>query len=333
MPRTYEETLELLENEIGLPPHDLFNYAGSPGVEEFQTYFDFSNLTLHNNYKFGITPSFFYYKDCDERHAKARKIGDNYIIEVNKGLVEFYNRILIAYFDLEDFDNLKRYQDLEAKLGNQIGELMYQSITIFTFYHELGHLIQFTDKHDVESAESLIEGANYSLELHCEELDSDLFASLSLSTHMYQYFEKFMNAEMNNQDVINYVSILTSTVYIYFLSFAEYRNGFYLKNNSHPHPIIRILGITNSIIGYYKQLLDSKGFNITINELEVFRETFRISEIFVNRFVAEKEFQGFFNVMIDNMAAIREYYEELVINIQGNPNSAINRRNELINIE
>jgi len=324
----YKERIEYLEKELNISKSEIFDFSDTAGENEFISHYKFCQDALLLHKDFGIEPYLIYYKDLSDIDAKARKTKKHYLIIINKGIIEFFNRNLVSYFDLHDYDEVNKYLELENKLTNPIGELMYQSIMHFTFYHELGHLIQFSGKENGELNESLNDGHKYSIDLHCEELDADLFASISLSTHLYQYFERYFIGKPKANDVINYISILSSSVFIYFLSFAEYRNGFYLREKSHPHPLLRILSATARIVDYFQHVLKKKGIELEINQQLVFQETFRISEIFINKFFAEKEFQGFLSLMKENLKDIETYYNEMIPIIQGNPSSAINRRNK-----
>lgn len=324
----YKKDIEYLVKVLNFQENEIFDFSDSAGEDEFQSNFTFCKGALQLNKEYGIEPYYFYYRDFSDIDAKARKTQGHYIIGVNRGIIEFFYRSLVTYFNLQNYDEVDKYIELEEKLANPIGELMYQSILHFTFYHELGHLVQFSKKENADLCESLIEGFDYSIDLHCEELDADLFASISLSTHFYQYFENQLKNELCTNDVTNYISILTSSIFIYFLSFAEYRNGFYLKEKSHPHSLLRIISATARIVDYFEHVSKNNNVELKINQQLVLKETFRISEIFINKFIAENEFQGFLVLMSENLEFVMTYYDELIQIIQKNPNSAINRRNE-----
>ncbi len=324
----FKENIKLISDKAGITQADIFDFIGTAGEEEFLESYIFYQEALDNHSSYGISPNFFYFKDSTDFNAKARKTKNGvYLIEINRGITEFFYRTLVTYFDL---NNIGNYKFLENKMQNSIGELMYQSIMHFTFYHELGHLIQFTESSEKDLNEYLIKDNNYSINAHCEELDADLFASISVSTHIFQYFEKYFDGQIDKKSLEAYISVLTSSIFIYFLSFAEYRNGYYLKDNSHPHPLVRIISATARIVDYFVYLLKKKGIIVNIEQNEIFKETFMIAEIFVNKYIEEKEFDGFFSLLIDKMKEIKEYYDELISIIKENPNFSVNRRNELL---
>lgn len=327
----YKANIEYLVNVLNFQEYEIFDFSDKVGEDEFESNYQFCQGALFLHREFGIEPCYFYYRDFSDLDAKAIKTQNHYLIGINRGIVESYYRDLVTYFKLQDYDEVHKYIELEEKLANPVGELMYQSILHFTFYHELGHLIQFSGKENGDICESLNDGLDYSIDLHSEELDADLFASISVSTHFYQYLKKQLNKELSANDVTNYISILTSSIFIYFLSFAEYRNGFYLKEKSHPHPILRIISATARIIGYFEHVSKKNNLILNIDQQLVLKETFRLSEIFINKSFAKKEFQGFLGILNDNLKYIMLYYSELIEIIQNNPNSAINRRNEKLN--
>lgn len=329
----YSKYIEYLKKELSISDDEIYDFSGSPGEKEFIENLEFCQEALIKHQKFGISPSYFFYRKYQNIDARAKKKNNNYVISINKGLIEFFYRCFVPYFSLNEFDKLNKYIDLEKKLQEPIGETMYKVLIHFTFYHELGHLIQFVDKNDIELDESLNKNSSYSIESHSNELDADLFSSLCVSTHIYQYFEHYFQGEPNEETMTNYVSILTSPIFIYFLSFPEYGESFYLKEKSHHHPLVRIISVINGIIGYFEHVLNLKGFNVKIDQKKVIRETFRISEIFTNKFINEPEFKGFMTLLTDNFKEIKKYYDELVSIVLANPCSAINRRNEMINKE
>ena len=327
----YNNNISILINEIGWETEEIYKFQGTPGEDEYFQSFKFCQEALILNKKYGIYPNIFFFRNNSKIDAKAIKKDKYYIIWLNKGIIDLFNRYFVTYFYLDEIDELNKYSSLESQLIDSIGKLMYQSTLHFTFYHELGHLIQFVEKPDLSIAESLNTKAAYSIIKHSEEIDADLFSSICLSTHFYQYFEDYYQGKIDEDSITNYLSILTSTMFIYFLSFDDCRSGFYLKEHSHPHPLIRILSSINTIIGYFKEIMEKKGIiSVRIERNKVFAETFRIAEIFIKKFFGESNFLGFNTLLRENLVEIKNYHSELVSEFSSNPNSATNRRNENI---
>ncbi|MBN2836160.1 MAG: hypothetical protein JXR48_14470 [Candidatus Delongbacteria bacterium] len=195
----YKKTVDLLLNEAGISSNEIYDFTDTPGEEEFRNNLDFCQEALERHKNYGIVPSTFYYRDNNSIDARAKKKNGHYLVGLNKGLLEFFDRCFITVFTLSDIDEANKYVEIENKIPDSIGVLMYQVTIHFTFYHELGHLIQFVEREEIENDESLAEETNFSLVTHSEELDADIFSSICVSTHIYQYFEKHANFKSYNK--------------------------------------------------------------------------------------------------------------------------------------
>ena len=321
----YNHVIQQLNEKFGIPNSQIYDFIGTPGEQEYLRLFDYANNELFRFRKHGIEPFFIYFANNSEINAKATKKNGAYIICLNKGLVEHFNR-LFAYFNLSDYAELSKYQIIEDNIKDKFGELIFQSTLLFTFFHELGHLIQFIDNPEAEINE-LLSSDFKSIQSHSVELDADLYSALSLSAQFYQYFDKNYKGEKTEETVKQYISILTSSVFLYFLAFNQYRSGYYLKENSHPHPLVRMLSVITHIIQYFEHVMQIKGQTVKIDKNIVIKETFYISEIFTKRIYSHFDYQLFETTLSTKFKEIKEYFDELVAVAQSSPKSAINRRN------
>jgi hypothetical protein len=146
-----------------------------------------------------------------------------------------------------------------------------------------------------------------------------------------QYFEDFFEGIPTSSDYIKYLSLTAGTIFVYFLTFNEYKTVLYFKEKSHPHPVIRILGSIGIVFDSFKNILNHKGLNVNLDKEILFPEALRISELFIRKFHGDFEFEELKEKMKDQFKDINAYYEELKSYIVSNPNSAINRRNDIIN--
>lgn len=323
----YSLVIKQLNEKLGIPNSHIFNFNGTPGEEEYLRLFNNANKELLRLSKYGLNPCFFYFADNSEINAYATKKNGTYAICMNKGLVEHFNR-LFAYFNLNEYKELVKYQKIEKNLENKFGELIFQSTLLFTFFHELGHLIQFIDNPEVEINELLSPDIT-SIQSHSVELDADLYGALSLSAQFYKYFDKSFKGEKTEETVQQYISILTSSVFLYFLAFNEYRSGFFLKENSHPHPLVRMLSVITQVIQYFEHVLQIEGLTIKINSKIVIKETFYLAEIFTKKIYSHFDYQLFETLLSTKFKEIKEYFNELVAIAKSSPKSAINRRNKM----
>lgn len=134
------------------------------------------------------------------------------------------------------------------------------------------------------------------------------------------------------ETVIQYISILSSSIFLYFLAFNDYRTGYYLKEKSHPHPLVRMLSVITHIIQYFEHVMKIKDLFFNIDIKRVIKETFFISEIFTKRIYSHFDYQLFETLLSTKFEEIRDYFNELVHIAQSSPKSPINRRNEIANM-
>ncbi|WP_276504986.1 hypothetical protein [Terrimonas pollutisoli] len=135
--------------------------------------------------------------------------------------------------------------------------LMYQIITQFTFYHELGHLHQL--KHADElgllcfEKYSLVEGAEFNQVAHAMEIDADLFAANQIALHILQYWSDFAPEYKTKENLEAFISIASASIFLFFFELAGGWHDLYYLDYDHPHPLIRVSYITDAIVSIAKQ--------------------------------------------------------------------------------
>ena len=67
-----------------------------------------------------------FFRNNSKIDAKAIKKDKYYIIWLNKGIIDLFNRYFVTYFYLDEIDELKKYSSLESQLIDSIGKLMYK---------------------------------------------------------------------------------------------------------------------------------------------------------------------------------------------------------------
>jgi hypothetical protein len=188
----YNEVIEHLEQKLEYQPTFLFDFSTSPGREEYEKFFNFYQGNIERHYEYGFSNGYFFFIDKNEIDARARKIKSCYLIGISKEIVERFGRQFHTYFSVKEIPELNNYLDLEGKLKNSIGELMYHFILHFTFYHELGHLIQFINTGDLEKEESNTSDGIFNITDHIDELDADMFGSICISSHISNILKIFL---------------------------------------------------------------------------------------------------------------------------------------------
>ncbi len=267
--KNYKEIANEVITNTSIAKTDIFDFEDSPFKEEFNKTFEFYYEALLGNSYYGIEPCLLFFKNDYSINAAAGCDNGYYIIYINMGtIVGLINRFrnktnLLIGCDIDD------YIEFEKLLDVPIRELMYQNTTHFTFYHEMAHLIQKSDLLSNTLYECLDSESDFSIRNHLLELDADQFSSLCIGAHTLQYVKKTFGANLTDDKLEKTLIIICSSALFYILGFKTNKLDIYYKENSHPHPIIRISCIVFHIVGYVTQSMNQEGVTIKIDIKEV----------------------------------------------------------------
>lgn len=278
-----EKKNELLAN-TPLKEDYIFEYDSSPYADEFDNVFSFYLENLQHNSRYGIEPSIVFFNSNLSINAWASKHNDIYIISFNMGLVVSLIQMFREKEDLLTEENNKEFFDFEKNLDNPIYILMHMNCVHFTFYHEMGHLVQKSELLENRLYEHLDNSEGYLERRHLLELDADEFSAISIGAHILQYAENMFGNEVTKTQFENLIVISCSSVFLYFLSFKSNQKDMYYEKFTHPHLVIRIMWIVFTIVGYVTRSLVAKGINLGLNERDVVDKTFEFSESIIDQF-------------------------------------------------
>ncbi|WP_353779985.1 hypothetical protein [Winogradskyella sp. 3972H.M.0a.05] len=309
---------------------DIFNPEGSPMLEEILKSFDFYHKTLINECgHYGIAQHYILFSSGTTKNAAAGTIDGKYVILLNIGLINW----LISNFQLGH--NINVNSDLEAlnklqnKLDISINEFYYQLASHFTFYHELGHLIQKSDfLNDRIQESSLNNHGGFNFEKHILEFDADCYSSLCLANHVVDYYERLFVDDFD-KEVIEALTILSGTAICqYILTFVNDIEDLYFKDRSHPHPAIRLLYSLMTFCTYLKDTWSNKGVNIHFETV--------FMNIFYESINLEKDFLGSDNtaklleIIKKERPSLLRYIAELQSEASGREDLAVYKRNQTL---
>src|SRR5690606_36075600 len=142
---------------------------------------------------------------------------------------------------------------------------------------------------------------------HIKEADADLFASICVGTHMYQYFDKYVVCERSEELIRTYLSIIISSIFTYFLSFNEYHHKLYFESRTHPHPVVRLFYSLEVIVDYFTSVLNSKNIEVKVNQQQILTQTFQISEVMISKFFDETIVAHFKRLIIERGTEVINY--------------------------
>ena len=164
--------------------------------------------------------------------------------------IELFSNEIVANFTIDD--NEKNYLE----------RILNDCSILYLFNHELAHIIQLskTKSTSIKYFQELYSNIKiFKLKNHIYEFDADYFGITISTIHM---LEKILDNKLEHNQVrlYNHISaflLVTANIIIQFSSesFIE----LYYKKKSHPHSLIRIIGII-------EQVLHTSEQNIPINK-------------------------------------------------------------------
>ncbi|MFE8422485.1 hypothetical protein ABHQ57_00355 [Tenacibaculum sp. ZH5_bin.1] len=323
----YKEKINELLLNTSITSDEIYDLEFYQNKEEVLKAFKFYNETLINNYYYGIDPSYLFFENNLSINAKATKdVNEKYIISINIGTIHF---LIEKIKKTNIFDNVVVVKLLQPYFDLPISVLMYQMSLHFTFYHELAHLIQ---KSEYLNNSMVEENSDvFDLKKHVLEMDADSFSGVMMSTHVLQYSEKML-PRANKEIYQGLFIIFLIPIIIYLLSFKGNDKEFYLFENSHPHPSIRLISIIMTIIDYAKITLEKKEINFKNDEVfEILILSMSICEESQELLFDDKRVSKLKAIYINNRIEIIRYIKRIEEEKENYINDlAISKRNQHI---
>lgn len=184
---------------------------------------------------------------------------------------------------------------------------MYQLTMHFTFYHELAHLIQNSEYLETYIYETPVEFKSFDLTKHRLELDADNFSGISIATQSQQYAIKQFGGDLDSKKMEALLVIFSSTLLIYLLSCTTTIEKLYYYENSHPHPIVRILNIILNIIHLLQHSPVLGKRDISLNHKVIFEETIKTAHIIQTEVTGTIKIENFEEIVKPEMPGIMKY--------------------------
>jgi len=294
---------------------DAFTYDEAPLAQHYEQLFQFCQENLDTmNLQYPIRPGCFYFKANIAIGAQAKKINGYSSISMNVGAVYSMHEFFREHFDVDGPIPEGELLSLEE---TPLQYVMYQTVVLFLYYHELAHLIQMSDE------ETYINNPaqGYSREQHLREMDADLFAAQYICNHILLYLRE--HPAPSSQVLEDYTTVAITSLFSLFFKGQGGPLPVYFEEHKHPHPMIRITYIQDYIS---RRIAEQKPVDIAFDGLAVLRKfmvTFqpRVSAVFngnglVNYAQAIVDNQGRIEDFVTGMFRDRVNLPELVINRQ-----------------
>ena len=309
---------------------EIFDYEFSPLKEIYQNYFDYCQENLLNHcHEYNIQPARFFFSNNYGVNAKAGLIKDYFVIGVNMDTIHTAYELFYEQNNIFDENPIlsEMFLELSDKLDVPFGFLMFQMTTLFTYHHELAHLVQKSSLLETGFHEQYGIGheIEYSIEKHVLEFDADIQGANAICFQLLEYFKKLPNEDQTIKNLSKLMSLGITSIFSYFLICFNKTKNLYYKKFSHPHPLIRICYVLDCFVAVVEENFPFK--NVKLKPENLIRFGFSISDIFFRSKTQYQHLTGEFqSQFIDKTDGIEYYINELLEYSKTMKNLMINRK-------
>ena len=313
---------ELKKADINALEGDFYNYTDLPLEKEFAAFYTYCQEYLdRDDLGFDIKPARFYYNTNTDVNGLAYAKNGYYLVEIYKGAIFGLHTFFNDKKDRFNEGLLKPYKELVEIDGISSQYFLFQFVTLYFLYHEVGHLIQrcsgAADQKEFMDLEC--EGTAITIQ-HVKEHDADWFAVNQIAFHIKAFVEKITAKldAINNYVVEDVASLALAGIYMYFIRRAKGHAEIYYNEKCHPHPSVRL---SYTVI----YLLDALSVNLSvpINKRFVLTNAIRISEALMME--PERNIIEEYSMQLnEEISKVEAYINEIRGNSENYPHTAIN---------
>lgn len=313
---------ELKKAGINALEGDFYNYKDLPLEKEFEAFYNYCQEYLdRDDLGFDIKPARFYYNTNTDVNGLAYAKNDYYLVEIYKGSIFGLHSFFDDKKDRFNEELLKPYRALVEKDGISPQYFLFQFVTLYFLYHEVGHLIQrnsgAADQKEFMDVEC--EGAATTIQ-HIKEHDADWFAANQIAFHIKDFVQKIAaKTDANIKYVVEDIaSLALAGIYMYFIRRAKGHAKIYYNEKCHPHPSVRL----SYTVLYLLDAL-SANLSVAINQRFVLTNAIRISEALMiepeRNIIKEYSMQ-----LNEEIGKVESYINEIRANTENYSYTAIN---------
>lgn len=309
---------------------DYKNYAIDENLIKTYKYFEDSFNALLESYSdvFSIKDCSFHMSNSSTCNAYASRIKGYSLIEITNAypviLSKKFDKIHLEKTFLVALSHDKTMSDAFATLLDNkdfdISKFFIDCSIKFTFSHEFRHILQF--KHDQKNnSYSLNENCTsgeFDIRKHIWEYDADRYACYEVLKHAFSVNRSLSIKSEEQLICLNYfatASIIISKLLFYYgiinnlnEDLTVSKTKFYIKEKSHPHPLVRSFNILDCIFMEVNVDLRSS----KIDEMDLFINNLLITKLYFNSLLPNYNFINDifddFYIYIDD---INDYNQEL----------------------
>ncbi|MEG6522447.1 hypothetical protein [Desulfotomaculum sp. 1211_IL3151] len=311
---------------------DVFNYQDFDSeIADVYACFENSFQELFEDYAslFNIKDYCFYIKSNDTCNAFASKREGYNIIGITNG----YPILLKRKFDKEYFKNIllagiinekplfEAYCDLEEDTDFDYSKFILDCSIKFTFNHEFEHILQLNSdlyNRDNYLLHENLEMTGFDIKKHVWEFDADRMASFEVLKYVFSVYKKLKAKNDEKLKCLLFVGcasmIITKSLFYFGVinqlepKYSINKKDFYIKENSHPHPLVRCL----NIIEYYFDNITEDFPRLKIEFQELLDNTIAIIKLYFDSLIPNQDIASHFlsdlEMYLDD---INQYNQEL----------------------
>lgn len=324
-----EITSELITNSV-ISDKDVYDFSTYQYPSVFSNLFQFCQENLTERCAdYNIQPAKFYFTNHFSTNAQASFSNGYYLIKVDMGGIHrryelFCKNDILNDSELAYFKRFNTILRRESNVG--LDHLMFQYSTLFTYYHELGHLIQFANRNEgniIKNEEyNQNNETNFNILNHIIEYDADQHAGNRIAFHVIYFWQSLIKKNRTNYNLKNLiVAALVAIMGYICLLWKSSKTTIYFNKNDHPHPLIRMFWIMATIVDTARINMPS---TFHLSQREIIDETLKVLNIYSTRIdsvniktlIIEplRENYLFIKAYSNHILRLAEHYDFLAIN-------------------
>lgn len=271
MPYSKKSIEILLKALPDIKPENILDFTLFPEGEPTRNYGEFVvGQTLNPQFEFHIEPFELFLLMVDESQAYALTWDWENHIYIYLGLFRRIEQRIKSNFERIEGESLSLINSLRKVRKSEPTFLIYQFVTFFIYYHELGHLHQ--NKLNININNLVVESNKFApfglfdQISHAKEIDADLFAANHYARHILLLWSSFDKEDRTKENLETTISVVVSALFILFNELSGGFQEFYSLNSTHPHAVIRVSYIVDAIIQITNNVSKLDGFSIDENK-------------------------------------------------------------------
>lgn len=252
---SYEEHIRLITELTTLDPDHFFTYRGLPLETAYDNIYAYVQKHLDTlSEEYNCEPAkLLFYKSTDDEGINAYADVNSwvYLIGLNDQLLSTVSdKCFGGDKSLKEHPELTTYSNtIEKSFNVSISLAIFQSAISFCFYHELGHHIQGSSNISQSRPEfSKSSNTEFDQQNHIDETDADIFAAKMTGELACTVWHNLPEGDKNGETLIKITSIIAAS--IGYLFFILNDSPIYLRQETHPHPFVRLSIVSTLIAGY-----------------------------------------------------------------------------------